>query len=119
MRRIVAAALVVFLAGCGLTMTRGPDPRRPADQRPDCTESFSAPLRDSIGAIAGLLAILTGVVFAKYSDSNDDVGPPLIVGGVVVAGASYASGAVGYYRVKKCRAAIKEFERRHPPAVSP
>jgi hypothetical protein len=114
MRQAIAALLLTTLTGCGLTMTRGPDPRRPADQRPVCTESFAAPQQDSIGAVLGLATILTGVLFLKYSDSNDEVGAPLIIAGAVVTAASYGSGAIGYARVKKCRKAIAGFERGTP-----
>lgn len=43
---------------------------------------------------------------------NDTVGAPLIIGGSVLVVGSYVSGGIGYFRVKKCRAAIAEFERR-------
>ena len=110
MSRVAAALLVVSLAGCGLTMTRGPDPRRPPDQRPTCTESFDAPKRDAFGALAGFGVLLLGVLFATAGD-NDEVGVPLALGGAVVVAASYASGGVGYFRVKKCRAAVAAFEQ--------
>jgi hypothetical protein len=111
MPRTIAMLLITTLTGCGLTMTRGPDPRRPADQRPVCTESFSAPKRDGIGAVIGLFTILTGVLFLEYSDTRAEVGAPLIVAGAVITAASYGSGAIGYARVKKCRSAIVRFEQ--------
>jgi hypothetical protein len=110
MHRICAAALAVSLCACGLTMTHGPDPRRPADQRPSCTESMDAPKHDAIGAVIGLFAILGGVVVLKYGDAK--VGAPLLVGGVVVTAASYASGGIGYARIKKCRRAVAAFDAR-------
>jgi hypothetical protein len=110
MHRIVAAALVVSLSACGLTMTHGPARNRPMDRRPSCTESMDAPKRDAIGAVVGLFAILGGVVVLKYGDAK--VGAPLLVGGVVVTAGSYASGGIGYARVKKCRRAVAEFDAR-------
>lgn len=109
--RIAAAVIAGALAGCGLTMTHGPAPNRPTDERPRCTETFDAPKRDAIGAILGLVAAVFGGVALDAAD-NDEVGVPLLVGGLVVMGGSYLSGGVGYYRVKRCRAAISEFERR-------
>jgi hypothetical protein len=116
MARPLAALLVVTVAGCGLTMTRGPDPHQPVGQRPTCTESMEAPQRDAYGAIFGFGAILVGILFVK-ADDNTDVGVPLIVGGAVVTAASYASGGIGYFRVKDCRKAIAEFEQRPPGPV--
>lgn len=105
--------MALMMAGCGLTQTRGPDPRRPADQRPDCTESFAASKRDSIGAVAGFFTIVVGLLFYKVGD-NEDTGVPLIIGGGVLMAGSYISGGVGYYRVKACRKAITDFENRSP-----
>jgi hypothetical protein len=113
MIRLAASVLAVTLAGCGLTMTTGPDPRRPADQRPGCTETMDAPKRDAYGAIAGLLAMLVGGLLLE-ADENEDLGAGLVIGGAVVTAASYASGGIGYYRVKKCRRAIADFERSRP-----
>ncbi|HUQ03749.1 MAG TPA: hypothetical protein VM261_14730 [Kofleriaceae bacterium] len=123
MRRAVAIMLVFLLctAGCGLTQTRGPDPRQPPDQRPDCTETMDAPRRDSMGAVLGFVTILVGLLFLK-ADDNDTVGAPLIVGGAVVMAGSYVSGGVGYFRVKRCQRAITDWERRRqalPPGASP
>jgi hypothetical protein len=66
------------------------------------------------------VSLLIGPLFLEGGD-NEDVGVPLIVGGAVVAGASYASGGVGYYRVKRCRRAIADFDRRsaRPPQPAP
>jgi len=116
MQRAVALALVLVLtvAGCGLTQTRGPDPRQPADQRPSCTETMDAPKRDSIGAVLGFVTLLVGLLFLE-ADDNDDVGTPLVIGGAVVMAGSYASGGVGYFRVKKCQRAIADFNRRQQP----
>lgn len=123
MRGALAIVLVLALcaAGCGLTQTRGPDPRQPPDQRPICTESMAAPTRDSAGAVAGFLSILVGLLFLKAGD-NETVGAPLIVGGAVVMAGSYVSGGVGYFRVKRCQRAIADWERRRqaiPPGVAP
>src|SRR5262249_34091612 len=99
--------------------TRGPDPRQPPDQRPVCTESMAAPTRDSIGAVTGFVSLLVGLLFLK-ADDNETVGAPLIIGGVVVMAGSYASGGVGYVRVKRCQRAIADWERRRqatPPGV--
>jgi hypothetical protein len=111
MKRVVAAILVLCVGGCGLTMTHGPDPRQPADQRPSCTETFDAPKRDAYGAVVGLVAILFGVVAIKAAD-NESVGVPLVVGGAVVTIGAYVSGGVGYYRVKRCKKAIETFDHR-------
>ena len=108
-RRAIAAVLMVSVAGCGLTMTTGPDPRRPLDQRPVCTETMDAPKRDAYGALSGLIAVLFGGLLLE-ADENEDLGAGLIVGGVVVAAASYASGGIGYYRVKKCQKAVAAFD---------
>jgi hypothetical protein len=48
-------------------------------------------------------------------ESNDGVGAVLIGGGALVMVASYTSGGIGYFRIKRCREAIAEFERAHPP----
>ncbi len=91
-------------------MTRGPGAPVPG-QRPVCTESMTAPKRDAIGAVLGFFTILTGVLFIKGGD-NETVGVPVIIGGGAVMIGSYASGGIGYYRVKRCREAIATFERR-------
>lgn len=111
MTRVMALVLAVCVMGCGLTQTRGPDPRQPADQRPVCTETLDAPKRDSIGAALGFASILVGLLFVK-ADDNDAVGMPLIIGGAVVMAGSYASGGIGYFRVKRCQKAIVEYDRR-------
>ena len=108
--------LAISVAGCGLTQTRGPDPNQPAGQRPICTETFDAPKRDSIGAVLGFVSLLVGLLFLE-ADDNADVGTPLVVGGAVVMAGSYASGGIGYFRVKRCRAKIAEFERQYPPTA--
>lgn len=110
--------ILLAVAGCGLTQTRGPDPRRSADQRPDCTESFDAPKRDSLGAVAGFITLVVGLLYYDVGD-NANVGAPLIIGGSVLMAGSYVSGGVGYYRVKACRKAITDFERRNPSAAQP
>lgn len=117
MQRVVAVLVATSLTACGLTMTRGPDPDRPRDRRPVCTETMDAPKRDAFGAIGGLLAAIVGGVFWDVGD-NATVGAPLVIGGLVVMAASYASGGIGYYRVKRCRRAIAEFEQQaaSPPA---
>jgi hypothetical protein len=104
------AVALVALCSCGLTMTKGPDPKAPPDQRPQCTESMAAPKRDAIGAVIGLVAVVFGGV-ALEAD-NDAVGAPLLVGGLGAMVVSYASGGVGYYRIKKCRKAVDAYERR-------
>lgn len=109
MQRAIAVVLVVTLTGCGLTMTTGPDPNRPPEQRPVCTETMDAPKKDGIGAVLGFVALIAGV--AIMQGDNDDLGAAFVVGGVVTMAASYASGGVGYYRVKKCQKAIAEWHR--------
>lgn len=111
--RAVACVLAICVAGCGLTMTKGPDPSRPPDQPPDCTTSMAAPTRDAAPAGIGFLAILTGLLFVK-ADDNDTVGVPLMVGGGVLMVAAYASGGIGYFRVKRCREAMQDYQRRYP-----
>jgi hypothetical protein len=118
MRTLVAAIAALSLAGCGLLQTRGPDPDRPRDRRPDCTESMAAPTRDAIPAALGFASILVGLLFLE-ADDNPDVGVPLIVGGAVVTAGAYASGGIGYFRVKRCRKAIEEWQAKHePPAAT-
>ena len=114
--RIAAAVALVLLCSCGLTMTTGPSANRPPDERPRCTETYAAPKKDAIGAVVGLVAVVFGGV-ALEAD-NDTVGAPLLVGGLAVMLASYVSGGIGYYRVKRCRRAIDEFERTHGDARS-
>lgn len=109
--------VLLVCAGCGLTMTRGPDPRTPPDQRPVCTEAMTAPRRDAIGAVVGLVAIVFGAVALEAE--NETVGAPLLVGGLGAMVASYASGGIGYYRVKKCRAAIEVYDRPRRALVTP
>jgi hypothetical protein len=107
MKRLVVV-LALALVGCGLTMTRGPGDVA-SGQRPDCTETMDAPKRDAIGAVIGLVTILVGVLSIKRAD-NEFIGVPLVViGGVVTAG-FYASGGIGYYRVRSCRKAIAQYE---------
>jgi hypothetical protein len=112
MTRVVAAVLVVSVAGCGLTMTTGPDPRRPPDQRPVCTETMDAPTRDGYAAGIGFLTLLVGLLVYKADEQNEDAGAVLMAGGAVTMAVSYASGGVGYYRVKRCQKAVADFERR-------
>lgn len=115
--RLCATALVA-LAGCGLTMTTGPDPDRPREQRPVCTESMSAPKNDGIGAVIGFVALIAGVAFLQSDSANEDIATGLVVGGAVTMAASYVSGGIGYFRVKRCRKAIEEFEARGAPATT-
>ena len=109
--RVIAIVVALCMTGCGLTMTKGPDPFWPPDQRPQCTESYAAPKKDGIGAAVGLVAIVFGAVAINVGD-NATVGAPLLIGGAVVMIGSYVSGYVGYTRVKKCRGAIDAYERR-------
>jgi hypothetical protein len=104
--------LVLGLAGCGLTMTRGPGPTPPG-QRPVCTESMDAPARDAIPAVLGFVTILVGALFLE-ADDNTAVGVPLLAGGAGVMIGSYISGGVGYFRVKRCRRAVSDWERSRP-----
>lgn len=103
--------LALSVSACGLTMTRGPDPNRPPNQRPVCTESMSAPKRDAIPAILGFVTFLTGLLFYKVDEDKEDLGAGIMVGGAVVVVASYVSGGIGYFRVKRCRKAIQAYER--------
>jgi hypothetical protein len=105
-----AAVVIVMLCGCGLTMTKGPDARQSPAERPRCTETMEAPKRDGIGAVIGLVAIVFGGV-ALEAD-NESVGAPLLIGGLATMVGAYASGGIGYYRVKKCKKAIADFDRR-------
>jgi hypothetical protein len=114
-QREIAVVLALLIGGCGLVQTRGPNPNRPPDQRPECTTSFAASKRDSIGAVLGFFTIVTGALVYTVGD-NGDAGVPLIVGGAVLMAGAYVSGGVGYYRVKACRKAITEFEQRGQPA---
>ena len=109
--RVIAIVVALCVAGCGLTMTKGPDPRQPADQRPVCTETYDAPKKDAIGAVVGLVAIVFGAVAISVGD-NETVGAPLLIGGGALMIGSYISGYVGYTRVKKCNAAIDAYEHR-------
>jgi hypothetical protein len=105
-----ALAVTVTVAGCGLTMTRGPG--APTGQRPVCTETMDAPKRDGIGAVLGLLTVVVGGLLLESNDpDNESIGGPVLVGGLAVMAASYISGGIGYYRVKRCKKAIAEFER--------
>lgn len=107
--RTAAPIALVLLCSCGLTMTTGPAANRPPNERPRCTETYAAPKKDAIGAVLGLVAVVFGGV-ALEADNNT-IGAPLLIGGLVVMAASYASGGIGYYRVKRCKRAIAEFER--------
>jgi hypothetical protein len=109
--RFAVAIIVLCTTACGLTMTTGPDPRQPPNERPRCTETFKAPKRDGIGAVIGFVAVIFGAV-ALDAGGDQNLGAALLVGGLVVIAASYASGAVGYVRVKKCKKAISEYDRR-------
>jgi hypothetical protein len=109
--RSAVAIVALCSSACGLTMTRGPDPHQPPTERPKCTESFKAPKQDALGAVVGLVAVLFGAI-ALDSGGDENLGAGLLVGGLVVVAASYASGGVGYYRVKKCKKAITDYDRR-------
>jgi hypothetical protein len=119
--RLIAGLLALSLTGCGLTMTTGPDPRRPPDQRPVCTETMDAPKRDAYPAAVGFFAFLVGLLFYKVGDNDDeqDVGAALMLGGGVVTVASYVSGGIGYFRVKRCQKAVDEYNRRLAPPPGP
>jgi hypothetical protein len=104
--RVVAVLVATCLIGCGLTMTRGPE-GTPPGQRPNCTETFAAPKQDAIIAVLGFVTILTGILF--YKEDKEDLGTGLIVGGAVAMAGAYASGGIGYYRVKRCQKAIRAF----------
>jgi hypothetical protein len=108
MTRVIAMVVAICVAGCGLTMTTGPDPRQPPDQRPVCTETMDAPKKDAIGAVVGLVAIVFGAVALDAGD-NDTLGASLLIGGGALMIGSYVSGYVGYSRVKKCQKAIENF----------
>lgn len=103
----MVAILVVTVSACGLTMTTGPDPNRHPREAPQCTRTYDAPKRDGIGAVVGLVAVVFGGI-ALEAD-NENVGAPLLVGGLVVMLASYVSGGIGYFRVKRCKKAWTEF----------
>jgi hypothetical protein len=107
--RAPAPFALVLLCSCGLTMTTGPAADRPPNERPRCTETYDAPKKDGIGAIVGLLGAVTGGVF--FETDHDTAGATFLIGGLVVMAASYASGGIGYFRVKRCKKAIAEFER--------
>jgi hypothetical protein len=109
--RVIAIVVALCVTGCGLTMTKGPDPRQPADQRPVCTETYAAPKKDGVVAVVGLVAIVFGAVAISAAD-NATVGAPLLIGGGALMIGSYISGYVGYTRVKKCLNAIDAFDRQ-------
>jgi hypothetical protein len=115
--RGLVALLVLTLSACGLTMTTGPDPGRNSMERPRCTETYAAPMRDGVGAMVGLVAAVFGGVALEFD--NETVGAPLLIGGLGVMLASYVSGGIGYFRVKRCKKAIAEFERRAPAPYAP
>ncbi|MGE3546594.1 MAG: hypothetical protein AB7L28_21890 [Kofleriaceae bacterium] len=46
------------------------------------------------------------------ADDNSDVGLPLMIGGGVVMAGSYISGGIGYFRVKRCRKAVADYNQR-------
>lgn len=112
-----AIALLLAISGCGLTMTRGPTATTAG--RPDCTTSMAAPKNDGIAAVVGLVAVVFGAV--SISADNETVGAPLLIGGLGTMAVAYISGGVGYYRVKKCRKAIEDFDRATPapPPLTP
>ncbi len=111
MTRPLAAVLALTMSGCGLTMTTGPDPHRPPDQRPVCTETMDAPKRDGIGAVLGFVAVVVGAALLSTDDEgNQDAGAVALAGGLVTMAVAYGSGYVGYRRVKQCQKAIDAFE---------
>jgi hypothetical protein len=71
-----------------------------------------------MGAVTGFVTFLVGLLFYKVDDDHG-LGAPLMIGGGVLVVGSYVSGGVGYYRVKACRQAIADFERRNPSAAQP
>ena len=76
---------------------------------------MSAPRNDGIVAMVGLVSVAFSLVALEAAD-NETVGVPLLIGGLVTMAAAYASGGIGYYRVKRCRRAVEDFNRRAMPA---
>lgn len=72
--------------------------------------------------MVGLVSVAFSLVALEAAD-NETVGVPLLVGGLVTMAAAYASGGIGYFRVKRCRRAVDDFNRRAipspPPPVAP
>jgi hypothetical protein len=94
-------AVLVFLAGCSLSLNR-PDPHRPATTAPKCDTS------KSLVAFDGVLAAGFGI--AGLSLASDNQGGA--AGGMLAIGALYAlSAARGSSAVDECRAALSDYER--------
>ena len=109
----VAFVCAVALTGCALTTIKGHDKSQPAAQRPTCTTSWrNAQVDIGIGGLGGGLTMLVGGLYRDDDVGNDDdTGNLLLLTGAAILVGFYASGTIGYFRAKGCRAAVADWER--------
>ncbi|HEY5935567.1 MAG TPA: hypothetical protein VIU61_13045 [Kofleriaceae bacterium] len=121
--RAVAFGCALAVSGCALTTIKGPDRSQPTSQRPACTTSWrNAQVDIGIGGLGGGLTMLVGGLYRDDDIGNDDdTGNLLLLTGAAVLVAFYASGTIGYFRAKGCRAAVADWERVNvtPPDPPP
>jgi hypothetical protein len=113
MHRLVGCLLVMSM-GCGLTQVRGPASHRAPTERPDCTTS-ERPIRiDAAFGAVGVLFTLLGAGLTQ-ADTESDVPVFMLVGGLTLTVAMLVSSGVGYSKVKKCKAAVEDYNRTTQP----
>jgi len=119
MRRLLIPLVglgTVMLAGCGVWFTHGPPPGYEQMEHFSCSETNTGPILD---VVFGGLNLLGSVLIAGdpeaygYDSSNSGA---VIASGVIWAGALGVSAAVGFDKVKKCRAAQQERAHRQASA---
>jgi hypothetical protein len=113
MHRVVGCLLVLSL-GCGLTQVTGPAPNRAPTVRPDCTTSEKPIQIDAAVGAVGFLFTLIGFGLTQ-SDTESDVPVFMLVGGLTVTIAMLVSSGVGYSKIKKCKAAVADYDRMAMP----
>jgi uncharacterized protein YjdB len=116
MRRRLVPLLVLItlsLTGCGVWFTHGPPTGWEQMDHFSCSETTTGPVID---VVLGALNLLGGIAIASDSATAADYGydntsTPVILG-VVYAGVLGASAAVGFDKVKKCKAAKQKAAER-------
>ena len=123
--RLVAAALLVGCAGCSfVAVRRAPASLPPAPDAPvECTESRTAPVLDTVGAIATPVVGLTtwflcSVLDAmqSWSSTPQHLGCGALLWGTALGTAAYTGSAVyGYRATGTCRRLVAERSPARPP----
>lgn len=135
MRAVLRVSLAVLVLGgspgCSLIFTKGPEPE--VHPPPECTTSVTAPVWDTVLAVASVALATASVVAAA---PNSCSGAPSVdgnafcginklawfpAGGFAATGILFtASAVVGYSRTGACRASLElQGLPREPPASTP